>query len=100
MRNARIGTCFAMVVPAVNRASRCASASMQPLLSCAPCRAAWPSFRMDTSCARSVRWIELPILHGRNLGLDTGALSMLAYEHDNVHEPAIELWNAASNEVF
>ena len=50
--------------------------------------------------ALAVRWIELPILHGRNFGLDTGALSMLAYEHDNVHEPAIELWNAASNEVF
>jgi probable phosphoglycerate mutase len=45
----------------------------------------------------AVRWIELPLLHARNFGLNAAALSMLGYEHHNVHEPAIELWNAASN---
>ena len=50
--------------------------------------------------ALAVRWIELPLLRGRHFGLDAGAVSMLGYEHDNVHEPAIELWNAVSNELF
>jgi len=50
--------------------------------------------------ALAVRWIELPLLHGRNFGLGAGALSLLGYEHNRVQEPAIELWNAASNELF
>ncbi len=50
--------------------------------------------------ALAVRWIELPLRQGRNFGLNAGALSMLGYEHHNVREPAIELWNAASNELF
>jgi probable phosphoglycerate mutase len=41
----------------------------------------------------AVRWIELPLLHGRNFGLNAGAVSLLGYEHRSVHEPAIELWN-------
>ena len=47
--------------------------------------------------ALAVRWIELPLLYGRNFGLNAAALCMLGYEHHNVHEPAIELWNSAAN---
>jgi len=43
--------------------------------------------------ALAVRWIELPILCGRNLGLAAGAVCMLGYEHNSPEEPAIELWN-------
>jgi len=45
----------------------------------------------------AVRWIELPILHGRNFGLAAGAVSRLGYEHKSIEEPAIELWNAATD---
>jgi len=43
--------------------------------------------------ALAVRWIELPLLHGRSFGLNAGAVSLLGYEHHSVQEPAIELWN-------
>jgi broad specificity phosphatase PhoE len=43
--------------------------------------------------ALAVRWIELPLLHGRNFGLNAGAVSLLGYEHHSLQEPAIELWN-------
>jgi broad specificity phosphatase PhoE len=50
-------------------------------------------------CLRSlaVRWIELPILNGRNFGLAAGAVSRLGYQHHSLEEPAIELWNAATD---
>ena len=50
-------------------------------------------------CLRSlgVRWIELPILSGRNFGLAAGAVCLLGYEHHSLEEPAIELWNAATD---
>ena len=41
--------------------------------------------------ALAVRWIELPLLHGRNFGLGAGALSLLGYEHNRVQEPAIRI---------
>ncbi len=41
----------------------------------------------------AVRWIELPILCGRNFGLAAGAVCLLGYEHNSPEEPAIELWN-------
>jgi probable phosphoglycerate mutase len=44
----------------------------------------------------AVRWIDLPILHGRNFGLAAGAVCMLGYEHHSLDEPAIELWNAVT----
>jgi broad specificity phosphatase PhoE len=50
--------------------------------------------------ALAVRWIELPIGQGYHLGLDTGSLSILGYEHNNVEAPAILLWNAVSNDLF
>jgi broad specificity phosphatase PhoE len=50
--------------------------------------------------ALAVRWIELPIGQGYHLALDTGSLSSLGYEHNNVEAPAILLWNAVSNDLF
>ncbi|MGA8709146.1 MAG: histidine phosphatase family protein [Steroidobacteraceae bacterium] len=44
----------------------------------------------------AVRWVGLPILHGRNFGLSAGAVCMLGYEHQSLDEPAIELWNAGT----
>ncbi|HEY2419527.1 MAG TPA: histidine phosphatase family protein [Steroidobacteraceae bacterium] len=43
--------------------------------------------------ALAVRWIELPLAHGRSFGLNAGAVSLLGYEHHSLQEPAIELWN-------
>jgi probable phosphoglycerate mutase len=50
-------------------------------------------------CLRSlaVRWIELPILNGRNFGLAAGAVCRLGYEHRSLEEPAIELWNSTTD---
>jgi broad specificity phosphatase PhoE len=50
-------------------------------------------------CLRSlaVRWIELPILNGRNFALAAGAVSRLGYEHHRLEEPSIQLWNAATD---
>jgi probable phosphoglycerate mutase len=50
-------------------------------------------------CLRSlaVRWIELPILNGRNFALAAGAVSRLGYEHHRLEEPSIHLWNAATD---
>jgi len=50
--------------------------------------------------ALAVRWIELPLLCGRHFGLSAGAVSMMGYEHQSINEPAIELWNAVSNDCF
>ncbi len=50
--------------------------------------------------ALAVRWIKLPIGQGNRLALDTGSLSTLGYEHNNVEAPAILLWNAVSNDLF
>jgi probable phosphoglycerate mutase len=41
----------------------------------------------------AVRWIELPVQHGRSFGLAAGAICLLGYEHRSLEEPAIELWN-------
>lgn len=45
--------------------------------------------------ALAVRWIELPIEKGCHFDLDTGSLSILAYEHNDLQVPTISLWNAA-----
>jgi broad specificity phosphatase PhoE len=47
-----------------------------------------------------VRWIRLPIEHGRHLNLDTTSLSVLAHDHRDVDVPVIGLWNAAPNDLF
>jgi probable phosphoglycerate mutase len=49
--------------------------------------------------ALAVRWIELPLRHGRNFGLVAGAVSALGYEHDSEQEPAIELWNVTARQL-
>lgn len=41
----------------------------------------------------AARWLELAPIEGRRLYLDTGAVSLLGYDH-NLNEPAIRLWNA------
>jgi broad specificity phosphatase PhoE len=50
-------------------------------------------------CLRSlaVRWIELPIVNGRNFALDAGAVSRLGYGHHRLEEPSIQLWNSATD---
>jgi len=50
--------------------------------------------------ALAVRWIDLPMRQGSHLGLDTGSLSILAFEHNNIETTAISLWNAVSNDLF
>jgi len=50
--------------------------------------------------ALAVRWIDLPIQQGGHFDLDTGSISILGYEHNNLRAPTIFLWNAVSNDVF
>ena len=45
--------------------------------------------------ALAVRWIELSIEKGCHFDLDTGSVSILAYEHNDLQVPTISLWNAA-----
>jgi probable phosphoglycerate mutase len=40
-----------------------------------------------------VRWLEQPIALGRQLALDAGSLSVLAFEHDDGVTSMIQLWN-------
>ncbi len=46
----------------------------------------------------AARWIGLPVQRGQHFLLNTGSISILCYEHDDVDQPAIELWNASSLE--
>jgi broad specificity phosphatase PhoE len=41
----------------------------------------------------AARWLDLEASDGRYFLLDTASLSILGYEHNNVSEPAIRLWN-------
>jgi len=41
-----------------------------------------------------VRWIGLPIELAERLFLDTASLSILSYQHQDVAQPAILLWNS------
>jgi probable phosphoglycerate mutase len=41
----------------------------------------------------AARWLGLEAAGGRYLLLDTSSLSILGYEHNNLAEPAIRLWN-------
>ena len=50
--------------------------------------------------ALAVRWIDLPIRQGSHLGLDTGSLSILGFEHNNIEARAIVRWNVVSNDLF
>jgi broad specificity phosphatase PhoE len=48
----------------------------------------------------AVRWIDQPIQQGRHFDLDTGSLSILGYQRNDIEVPVISLWNAVSNDVF
>ena len=41
----------------------------------------------------AARWLLLPPLEARRFLLSTAALSILAYEHNRLEEPALSLWN-------
>jgi probable phosphoglycerate mutase len=41
-----------------------------------------------------VRWIRLPVTAAQRLLLATASLSILSYEHDDIEQPVIALWNA------
>jgi probable phosphoglycerate mutase len=41
----------------------------------------------------AARWTGAPLEDGRRLLLSPASISILAYEHDNLEEPVITLWN-------
>ena len=41
----------------------------------------------------AVRWLGLPVLDARYFTVGTAALSCLSYEHNDLSDPVIELWN-------
>jgi hypothetical protein len=41
----------------------------------------------------AARWLGLDTAGGRHLLLSTASLSALGYEHHNLAEPVIRLWN-------
>jgi broad specificity phosphatase PhoE len=45
----------------------------------------------------AARWLGLPITAGRYFYLNTASLSILGYEHDNLDEPLVRLWNDTSH---
>jgi probable phosphoglycerate mutase len=45
----------------------------------------------------AARWLGLEVAAGRYFLLSTGSLGMLAYEHDNLSEPVMRLWNDTSH---
>ncbi len=48
----------------------------------------------------AARWIGLSVEQAQHLLLDTASLSVLCYEHGRADQPAIALWNAASQEAL
>lgn len=42
----------------------------------------------------AARWLGLPVQAGNHLILSTASVSILSFEHKNMAEPAIELWNS------
>ncbi len=44
--------------------------------------------------AFAVRWLDAPLPLARHLALDAGALSVLAFEHDDNVTPLVQLWNS------
>lgn len=48
----------------------------------------------------AARWIGLSVNQAQHLLLDTASLTILCYEHDRTHQPAIALWNSAAHKFF
>ena len=44
-----------------------------------------------------VRWIDLPVAHGRHLLLDTASISILGCAEHNPEQPAIVVWNCSAD---
>ena len=42
----------------------------------------------------ATRWIEYPIALGTSMLLSTATLSVLSFNHHNLAEPAIKVWNS------
>lgn len=42
------------------------------------------------------RWIDLPVIHGQHLLLDTASVSILGFDHQSATEPAIVVWNSGA----
>jgi broad specificity phosphatase PhoE len=47
----------------------------------------------------AARWIGLPVDAAQRFLLSTASVSILGYEHSNVAEPVISLWNAVADEA-
>ena len=45
------------------------------------------------SRALAVRWLGIPISNARYFDVGTAALGCLSYEHEELNDPVIELWN-------
>jgi probable phosphoglycerate mutase len=45
------------------------------------------------------RWVGLPARQAQHFLLSTASLSIPGYRHNFADEPAIVLWNAASNDI-
>lgn len=41
----------------------------------------------------AVRWLGLPVINAQYLNVGTAALGSLSYEHEELTDPVIELWN-------
>ena len=49
---------------------------------------------------RAARWIGISVEQAQHLLLSTASVSVLCFEHDRTGQPAIALWNSASEETF
>jgi probable phosphoglycerate mutase len=48
----------------------------------------------------AARWISLPVHAAQRFLLSTASVSILGYEHNNMAEPVITLWNTVEDDVF
>jgi probable phosphoglycerate mutase len=46
------------------------------------------------ACALAARWIDLPVIEGQHLLLNTASVSILGYHPTHPEVPVISLWNA------
>jgi len=48
----------------------------------------------------AARWIGLPLVEARHFPLGTASLSIFSFNPDHSDVPVIDLWNAASHNIF